>query len=371
MGQFEYAYSLNQLVYTGSVEYTDNIGVIDSVFRGGRWMCAIYLEEANVIDDQPKGESNKLQLMFMVDTISVLERGQQTVRYRINLVSANIEQCMTNIAFSNYGKDPQPCLDILKACIVASGQVADATAFDAVKSAVSINYISNVNSNLFDISRHLFERMYSYEEKEKSLIFINYDFVNTCSYCLFDIARPELTVNGLRTVVISHQQSAAEGTQPDPVDIGSRMDVSHVDQIKTFREKRLWNYDFESNAFKQSQIDCVRLNNIYSSMPDSVNAQFNQFRLITEDKVMEYGSYWNNSLDVYEQLNSNFGARSIILETTGLVQCRPGCAVTIVQDKIANVSFEDSPKNAEKDTSRYAGFEGLWYVQRVHGYVNV
>ena len=35
------------------------------------------------------------------------------------------------------------------------------------------------------------------------------------------------------------------------------------------------------------------------------------------------------------------------------------------------MSYESSPKDAHKDTARYAGFEGLWYVQRVHGFVDV
>ena len=161
VGGFEYEASMNGLTYSGSLVYTDNVGKLDQLFKGGQCGCIVYISEADQQDNQ-EAEKRKVIYGFWVDTVQVLERRQQIIRYRINLVGVNMQKCMANIAYSNYGKQAESCLDIFKTCIVASGQDVDQDSFNAVKSDVSINYITNANDNLFTVTKHLFGKMYSF-----------------------------------------------------------------------------------------------------------------------------------------------------------------------------------------------------------------
>ena len=165
LGHFEYFLSMNELTYFGSLEYADITGRLDSVFKGGRCVCCVLLRETDRQDGQ-EDEYRDLCLFFQVDSVSILERGEEMISYRIDLIGSNVEQCMANLQYTNYGGSPVQCFDILKACVAASGQEVVKPTFDLVKSDVSIRYATGVNDNLYSVVSHLLDKMYSYGEKD-------------------------------------------------------------------------------------------------------------------------------------------------------------------------------------------------------------
>ena len=58
--------------------------------------------------------------------------------------------CIANIAFSNNDSDPESLFSILEKCMKSVGLAVNDT-FSTVKTDVKMNYISQVNDNLFKI----------------------------------------------------------------------------------------------------------------------------------------------------------------------------------------------------------------------------
>ena len=151
VARFECESALGELTFRGSLEYTDNIGAMDAILKGGRWACSVGVKEDECQDGSTDGQSNQVVMVFMVESVKILGRDKQAVTYKVELVSSNVQQCLANVKFSNYGKDPQPCFEIFKACAVANGLDVDPVTFEAVKSNVAINYISGVDDDLFEL----------------------------------------------------------------------------------------------------------------------------------------------------------------------------------------------------------------------------
>ena len=115
VGMFQYASRLDDLTFGGSLVYTDNYGVLDSIFKGGRAVCRVFIYQGEtqneVMDAAKQGVSDKrLQFDFLVDSVEILSRAEQTVRYRLNLVSVAVEKCLRNVRYSNFKDGPEPCL---------------------------------------------------------------------------------------------------------------------------------------------------------------------------------------------------------------------------------------------------------------------
>lgn len=81
---------------------------------------------------------------------------------------------MSNIAFSNNDKEPQPVFDILKTCM-QDLDLGIGDTFDKVKTDVKINYISQANDNLFKITQYLLDKLYFWPKKDNALKFLLYD----------------------------------------------------------------------------------------------------------------------------------------------------------------------------------------------------
>ena len=372
VGMFEYESHLDGLTYEGSLVYTDNVGKLDSLISGGRAACVVYIQESTS-EDGTDAEKSNVMLTFLIDSVKILSRKQQMIQYGINLVSMNTEKCLKNIKYSNYASEAEPCVGIFKKCIALTEQKIDENSFDGIRSDVEIKYATSLNDNLFSVKKYLFNRMYSYGQREESLKFVLYDYV-TNAYRMLDLQCPQKCAVGTRTVFLSHQQSGNEGIQQEEgIDIGSRTEFSAVSQALAFCEKRLHRYDFSSNGFDVYVYQPTALNSMFNASPDSVNSKKSEFLLTEQDgNIVSYGMWWENGFDVYSDLIGYLqNNRAIVLEIAGAALCRPGYIINIEQDMIDDIEFEDSPERMDESLSRYSGFEGAWYVLSVHGYFDV
>lgn len=113
--------------------------------------------------------------VFLIQSINILQRADNYIKYKINFVSLNIYNCLSTIDYSCYGHWNTTILDILRDCIQHVRLKVDQASFDMVKSDVRLDYITNGNDNLFSIFRYLMNKMYYYRTKDDSLKFLLWD----------------------------------------------------------------------------------------------------------------------------------------------------------------------------------------------------
>ena len=118
-------------------------------------------------------EGGKLDAEFLVENAGILERDNEIITYRMQFTSLNMVDCLKTVDYSNYGKGPEPILDILRQIAVGcSGVPVDADTFDSVKQQPCINYITNGNDNLFTASKFLLDKLYYGFPRARSMVFV-------------------------------------------------------------------------------------------------------------------------------------------------------------------------------------------------------
>jgi hypothetical protein len=90
------------------------------------------------------------QHTFLVENISILDRNDKIIRYRMTLSGINILKCNTNISFSNYNfeEKDKTLLNTLKSCISMSDLTVDVNSFDTIDTSIKTNFITNGNDNI-------------------------------------------------------------------------------------------------------------------------------------------------------------------------------------------------------------------------------
>lgn len=119
----------------------------------------------------------------------------------------NWYNCIANIAYSNNDKDPEPILDIIKACITQQGLAVDDDTFKNVKSNVKMNYISKLNDSLFTLVPYLLHKLYFLPSRDDSVKFIYYDWLNR-KYKMLDLADNNSILNCSATVLSFFKSNA-------------------------------------------------------------------------------------------------------------------------------------------------------------------
>jgi len=164
-----YETKLNSLVVKGHIIYTDRFASVDKLLHRYYCFCTLLLAAGKRKHDGDIGvngddfkidDKNKFTHDFIVTNISVLSRQANVIKYKIDIVSRNWFNCISNISYSNYGKEPEHVFDILKACLVNSNLRIDGMTFDSVKTDVKLNYITKQNDNMFSVLDYLFSCLY-------------------------------------------------------------------------------------------------------------------------------------------------------------------------------------------------------------------
>lgn len=77
--------------------------------------------------------------------------------------------------YSNYSREEEDVVDIIKALIVYSGMKVDPKTFDKVKTGVKLHYIAGVNDTCATAVDYLLSKLYYYQTRVDHLYFMNYD----------------------------------------------------------------------------------------------------------------------------------------------------------------------------------------------------
>lgn len=147
--------------------------------------------------------------MFIVSSIKITARQQSILQYRIEIVSNNWFNCIANISYSNYDKEPQELFSVLRSCFTLADLKTDDNTFDKIKSSVSLNYITSSNDCVMSIADYLLPRTFYYGIKDAGMKFLLYN-ESTDMYQLLDVADKD-TATGAFTEVISFFKTDTEG----------------------------------------------------------------------------------------------------------------------------------------------------------------
>ena len=85
---------MNTLFLRGYVEYTDTRGLVDKILDKQFAYCEINFIEIEVDSDkdyaiETPSKTHKLYQKFYVESVEILDRHENEIKYRLNLVSRN------------------------------------------------------------------------------------------------------------------------------------------------------------------------------------------------------------------------------------------------------------------------------------------
>jgi len=122
-----------------------------------------------------------------VNGIEIRERKGTEITYRLTLVSQNMINCLGNVKYSNYDREPEEIFDIVKGIVKSNDLTIHKETFEAIKSDVKLSYATNDNDNVLTAVRYLLHKLYYYQSKILSMKFIVYNETKN-RYQLFDLA---------------------------------------------------------------------------------------------------------------------------------------------------------------------------------------
>jgi hypothetical protein len=134
--EFEYSNSLNGFYINASVLYNDSIGVVDKFLRKQYTYCDV---DFCKFADDGKNEQ-QLEVLrdesflhtFLVQSIEIVNRVDNTILYRISMVDVNWFGFRSTIQYSNYSKNPESILKIIKEMLVNNNLRIDEESFDKI-----------------------------------------------------------------------------------------------------------------------------------------------------------------------------------------------------------------------------------------------
>lgn len=373
-----YESRLNDLMLTGHIVYIDRYAAVDKMlgqhFGYVNLMFALNKKKSdNDVMTTRLDDQNKLVHNFVISDIKVVDRKASIIKYQIDMVSMNWFKCISNLQFSNYSSEPQPLLDILKACLSSKGLRVDEKTFSIVKSTVALNYITQLNDNVFTAVNYLLHKMYYYPTKDDSVKFLVYDYFND-QYGMLDLKNKETSTGSFSTVMSFFKTNTEALVQQDPTSIGSlRTSLPKTAAYANAFEKDMSTYDYSHDAFGTSISPTEQSINYFNNKIDNGNYEQKYLKMfdIPASDFIDYGAYWNNDLAPYnktvQMLEEN---NAFILDVTGEIRRQPGSFNTIALDRKVGDATNENKSELEKMKQKYRAYEGLWIASKVRSIIS-
>ena len=162
IGTIQYTNEFNNLVLTGSMEYTDTDQRIDRFLDCTFVYCSFSLQE---VEDQSDGtisktvENDGMSIAMFVNNIGILENVPGKIKYKLFLTSLTWRQCQRRVSYTNYGKGKELVFDIAKNILNQAEFEVDENSFSKDASVVKMNYITGNNDTVITSLRYLFNKM--------------------------------------------------------------------------------------------------------------------------------------------------------------------------------------------------------------------
>ena len=376
--QLDYQSSLNDLVVRGSLVYTDAGGMLDnSLYEPGGVLKVVFSRMDTELDGDlaivSEFEGGKLDADFLVESAGILERQNEVITYRMQFTSSNMVDCLKTVDYSNYGRGPEPVLDIVRN--IASGCAGvpvDDASFGAVKQQPSVSYITNGNDNLFTASKFLLDKLYYASPRAQSMVFVFWNEL-TKKLQLFDVANRG-SIFGQTGIAISMFASQGEtlaGGVQNELGTVTKFPTSAV--LGVGYRRQIAAYDYARNKFVYDNIapdSAYQYMNQRFSFDDKMDGRYRNAFLKEPGMYTVRGSYWNNDFHFYGTFVDTFlNSGALMVKTGGNITRLPGSVANITVDRGQEDLMEEDPAMYEDILRRYKGLEGAWIVAKTHHYI--
>lgn len=369
----EYEGKLNDLLLKGKVVYTDKYARVDRMLNQhfGYFELIFALNKKETDDQVGMGEideKNRFIHNFIVTNVKVLNRSASIIQYEIDLMSMNWFKCIANLQYSNYNQGPQPILEILKNCISMQNIAIDDDSFGKVTAPVKVDYITQLNDNLFSVVKYLMHKLYYFSTKDSSIKFLVYDWFND-KFRLIDLKNKDTGVGTFSTVLSFFKTNNEALIQQEPTNIGAfNIAMPKTDVYETAFEKQMFDYDFNYDMFYTDYTTSDETINYFNNKIDNGNYELKYQKMfdVPNTDYIYYGSYWNNEYDVYNNTVQMLAENnSLILNITGDIKRQPGSFTIISLDRDLKNLTNDTKSEFEKMKQKYKAYEGVWMSSKV------
>lgn len=375
---FTWENALNDLIIRGELVYSDSYGKMDKFIDKQYAFCQIYFAEIdrrydNDIIIEEQSQTNVLKRVFLIDKFEIVDRNAETIKYKLGLIDSSIFNFQQLITFSNYDKDPEPILDILKACIQQADLKIDKDTFDRVKSDISLNYITAGKDTLISVVNYLMSRLFYYQKKDDSLKLIFFNEIMDVIQ-LFDV-KDRTTGTQIDSVVLSLMKGKQETQiQSEPVQIGCIADMPKSKLLKSFFTNHIMSYDMAKNDFDDNTIQTDTIFQYYNKSME-LEGNIGKYSSV-KDNIFRHDvrdAYWNTDMAIYHNMVDNmFQNNAVVINVDGRLGRLPASYMTVSIDRDEQViPPNENPELYQDQLTRYLGFEGMWIVSKVKHYVEV
>lgn len=378
IGEIVYEGKLNDLLLKGHIIYTDRYAQVDKMINQHFGYAQImFALNKNETDDQVGigdiDDQNMFMHDFIISDIKILDRQTSIITYQIDIVSMNWFRCIANLQYSNYGKDPEPILTMVKNCFGIAGLQIDDETFSLVKSSVTSNYITQLNDNLFSVLQYLMHKLYYFPKRDDSVKFIVLDWLNN-KYRLLDMKNRQTTMGSFPTVLSFFKSNTELIVQQEPTSLGSiKKSMPKTLAYENLFEKDLFSYDYRYNAFMHNVVEQDETIGYCNNKIDNGDyiQKYQKMFEIPSLKFIQHGSYWNN---MYAAYNSTIEmleeSNAFVVNITGEMHRQPGSLTVITLDRtMPDVKSEDKSE-FEKTKQKYKTYEGMWFAAKVRNIIS-
>ena len=372
--------SLNNLILTGTVRYTDEIGKLDKVLAESYVTCHIkfWKEKGKSQNDNTNFEIGSEEITFehefIVQNVSVLDRKKNKISYQLDLISQNWIKFNKKINYTNYHKDKEPITDILKKLLQQAGFNIDVPSFDQNKSPVNIYYKTKANDTIYPVMNYLLRRMYYDKEQslEDAIKFLAYDIIKDKIY-LVNLQKDTTFLSECVLPFSCFDNSIEDMASESNIEMASLNKVRRAEFFKAFEFHHVYKYDPEKNEIKdikETELCPKAMTKWFETVfKDTTETHHDKMSIpIREVFVKEadrWENYWNNDINIYEEhLNSLLYNDSLVISIDGsLLQNSGGLCGMKVDRDLRKLEKLDGEKKADLEW-RYKKFEGKWIVAR-------
>lgn len=386
INSFYYSNEINKLFLTGYIEYTDTRGLIDKILDKQFAYCEINLIEIEVKSDkdyviETPSKTRKLHHKFYINSVQILDRHENEIKYRLNLISRHWFQCISKIEYSNYHSQQEDIIDIIRNIFKYSNLSTNPKTFDIVKSGVKLNFIADINDNAITSIGYLLNKMYYYRDRIPQLQFIIYN-EHTDKYEMFDVTNSKTWFNMYETPVTFFKNQIEQLTTAEGINFASVVKFPRSSLHTMINNVKYYDFDITKNYITDESIGNKTIQNFYNTFYDTgeyipnITGLYKQTTF--EYMYNRYSSYWNNTNDkldinLYNEMISNFTDGNTLVVNTGAdVLRKPGCLMDIFIDRdVKNDTGDDSVGDTQYILNQYKAYEGRWFVTRVQNFLDL
>lgn len=386
INSFMYTNEINTLFLKGYVEYTDTRGLIDKILDKQFAYCEINFIEIDVDSDkdyavETPSKTHKLYQKFYVDSVEILDRHENEIKYRLNLVSRNWFQCISKVEYTNYNTEKEDIIDIIKGILKYSNLAVNSKTFDLVKSGVKMNFITDINDTATTSIGYLLNKMYYFHDRIPQLQFIIYN-EHTDKYEMFDVMNPQTWFNMYPMPVTFFKNQIEYMTQDQGANFATVVKFPRTSLHTMINNVKYYDFDFEKNYITDESIGNKTIQKFYNTYYDTGEYDPNIAGLYKQTNYEymydRYSTYWNNTnqkldINLYNEMLANFTqGNSLVINTCGNILRKPGCLMDVSIDRdVKNDTGDDVVDDTQEILNQYKAYEGRWFITKVQHFLDL